>query len=166
MQAPLAGKLLVTQGFASLRGGPSEAYDVWHDGTSYHCIGHAGIDLNAAEGAPVYAMKGGIVQFYGVPWGFPDDGYGPLGLHAVVTLPNGEAHWYAHLSEASVGAGTTVAQGQQIARSGATGNVSGPHLHVAWRLPKPNYANGLDGFEDFLTHFDAAVYPLIDLSLV
>ncbi len=105
------------------------------------------------------------MAFYGVEWGFPDDGYSPLGLHAVVTLASGETHWYAHLSAASVGNGTSVIESQQIALSGNTGNVTGTgHLHVAWRPPAPNFANHFDGFEDFITHFDAGV--AFDLSLV
>ena len=127
---------------------------------------HAGIDINCAAGTPVRAMKGGVVRFFGPPWGFPDGGYGPLGLYAVVRLPNGEEHWYAHLSQAEVAEGATVWEGQVFALSGATGNVSGPHLHVGMRPTSPNYANGFDGFEPFLTHFDSSVYLLVDLSLV
>ena len=159
MRAPLPGTLLVTQLFG---GGTrlGESYTAWHDGANYKVIGHPAIDWNCATGTPVLAMKGGIVAY-------PQDSYSPfLGLYAVVTLPNGEAHWYAHLSDRVAGQGDRVNDGQQIARSGASGNVTGPHLHCAVRPNGPNYANGYEGFVDYLTHFDSSVYPRIDLSLV
>lgn len=171
MLAPLAGTLTITQLFASMRGGFAEAYTATHDGSIYHCVAHAGIDLRAPLGTPVLAMKGGIIHFYGPSWGFPDDGYGPLGLHGVVTLPSGEEHWYAHLSAALAADGGTVGAGSMIARSGYTGNVlppgaQGAHLHVAWRPYPIRYDNGFDAFADFLTHFDATVWQHLDFSLV
>jgi murein DD-endopeptidase MepM/ murein hydrolase activator NlpD len=49
--------------------------------------------------------------------------------HGVNTL-------YAHLSERLVAEGAEVARGQHIAAMGATGRVTGPHLHfsLSWRL--------------------------------
>lgn len=111
-------------------------------------------------------MKGGVARAYGTAWGFPDDGYSPLGLHLVVTLPSGEQHWYAHLSALRIANGAPVQAGQVIAQSGASGNVTGPHLHAAVRPPQPDFAAGFDGFIDFITHFDHDVYPRLDLSLV
>lgn len=164
MRPPLDGTLLVTQLFSSLRGGPGEAYNACHGQTCERCLAHAGIDINCPEGTPVRAMKAGRVQFFGPPWGFPDGGYGPLGLYAVVTLPDGEQYWYAHLSHAEVAPATALQEGQVFALSGASGNVSGAHLHVGWRPAKVNYLNHFDGFEDFITHFDGDVR--FDFSLV
>lgn len=165
MKAPLAGTLLITQLFASKRGGPGEAYPVWHDGVLYQCVGHAGVDFNAAIGTSVIAMRGGVLSATPHdPW---HGGYaGALGLYAVITLPNGETHTYAHLSEVVLASGTTVAEGHVFARSGATGNVTGPHLHIGVRPPNPDYGSGFDGTIDFLPHFDHDVFSLLDLSLV
>lgn len=166
MPLPLRGNVVVTQLFGSRWGGPGEAYTAVHNGVSYRCIGHPGIDLDCPVGTPIRAMKGGTLRLFGPAWGLPDDGYGPLGLHAVITLPSGEQHWYAHLSQALAGSQDRIDGGANFALSGATGNVTGPHLHLAVRPAHPDYANGFDGFEDFLSHFDHTAYPLIDLSLV
>jgi murein DD-endopeptidase MepM/ murein hydrolase activator NlpD len=40
---------------------------------------------------------------------------------------------YMHLSKIEVEAGSTVRKGQRIGLSGATGRVTGPHLHFAVR---------------------------------
>jgi murein DD-endopeptidase MepM/ murein hydrolase activator NlpD len=40
----------------------------------------------------------------------------------------------AHLSRIDVAPGATVARGEQVGESGATGRVTGPHLHWAVRL--------------------------------
>ena len=46
----------------------------------------------------------------------------------------GYVTYYAHNSELLVSVGQKVYQGQIIARSGATGNVSGPHCHFEVRI--------------------------------
>lgn len=166
MRAPIDGPLLITQTFASLKGGPEEAYTVNHDGIYYRCIGHAGIDINCPVGTPVIAMKVGVLRYYGPAWGFADDGYGPLGLHAVITVPTGEQHWYAHLSSAEPLDGVNVLAGTMIGSSGATGAATGPHLHVAWRPAHYSYHNGFDGFDCWLTHLDSSAFALVNLNLV
>lgn len=40
---------------------------------------------------------------------------------------------YAHCSELCVNEGDTITKGQEIARVGATGNATGPHLHFEIR---------------------------------
>lgn len=166
MLLPLCGNVVVTQLFGSRRGGPGEAYTAVHNGVSYRCIGHPGIDLDCPVGTPIRAMKGGTLFLFGPPWGLPDDGYGPLGLHAVIRLPGGEEHWYAHLSQALAGNEDVIDGGAVFALSGATGNVTGAHLHVAMRPAHPNFGNGFDGFEPILTHFDAPIYDHVNLSPV
>lgn len=53
-------------------------------------------------------------------------GYGRL---VKIDHGNGIQTWYAHCNTLLVSVGDVVAQGQQIATAGSTGNVTGPHLH-------------------------------------
>ena len=86
---------------------------------------HLGVDFRGATGTPVRAANRGIVvaidTFYlGGRIVYVDHGAG------VVTA-------YMHLSRALVAVGDTVQRGQRIALVGATGRVTGPHLHWAAR---------------------------------
>jgi len=91
---------------------------------SYWAQLHTGLDLSAPTGAPVVAMGKGVITSAG--WA------GSYGYRVVETLPDGTELWYCHLSAIGVGAGE-VTPGQPIGRVGATGNVSGPHLHLEVR---------------------------------
>lgn len=91
---------------------------------------HRGVDYGCPEGTPVVATTDGIVVYAGDarPRG---GGYGPaFGIHVVVRTGN-IWHLYGHLSEARVSFGQQVKAGQQVGESGATGNVTGEHLHYA-----------------------------------
>ncbi|MGH7777238.1 MAG: M23 family metallopeptidase [Candidatus Dormibacterales bacterium] len=87
---------------------------------------HSGIDLAAPTGTPVYAATAGrtlVVRSVG--------GYG---LHVMIWGPEGALVIYGHLSEVDVAGGRWVAAGELIGRVGATGNATGPHLHLEVRL--------------------------------
>ena len=86
---------------------------------------HYGIDLRAAVGTPIYAADGGEVVFVGT-----SSGYGKL---IQIRHDNGDLTYYAHLDSYSVKKGDRVYKGQQIAKSGKTGRVTGPHLHFEIR---------------------------------
>jgi murein DD-endopeptidase MepM/ murein hydrolase activator NlpD len=91
---------------------------------------HRGVDLRAQHGTPVQAMANGRVRYAG--W---MDGFGN-----VVWLDHrGDViSVYAHLSEILVTPGATISGGQLIGMSGATGNVTGPHLHFeVWVKGRP-----------------------------
>jgi hypothetical protein len=60
-----------------------------------------------------------------------------------VKMSDGKYTQYAHLSKISVSKGQTVKARQEIGLSGATGNVSGPHLHFEARTG-PAYASDID----------------------
>lgn len=82
---------------------------------------HPGIDLAGDYGEPVRASAAGVVVTAG--W---DGGYG-----IKVDIDHGNRYhtWYAHLSRLDVAVGQRVTKGQIIARVGATGEATGPHLH-------------------------------------
>lgn len=82
---------------------------------------HEGIDLEVPEGTDVYAACAGRVIIAG-----RHNGYG---LYVVLEHSNGYRTLYAHLSEIVVYRGQFIEGGQRIARSGTTGNSTGPHLH-------------------------------------
>jgi murein DD-endopeptidase MepM/ murein hydrolase activator NlpD len=88
---------------------------------------HAGIDLVADSGTPVYSARSGRVVYAGWRAG----GYGYL---VTVAHGNGERTMYAHLSRIDVRVGVWVAQGVRLGLVGATGDATGPHLHFEVRL--------------------------------
>ncbi len=83
---------------------------------------HTGIDLSAPSGTPLYAMQDAVVVSVGYA--------GAYGNRTVLRLADGTELWYAHQSRTDVEAGQVVRKGDQIGAVGATGNVTGPHLHL------------------------------------
>ncbi|MFG3044061.1 M23 family metallopeptidase [Streptomyces sp. NPDC048241] len=96
---------------------------------------HTGIDFHAASGTTVHAAGAGTVVSTG--WG------GAYGNEIVIKMADGMYTQYGHLSSIGVGVGQRVVPGQQIALSGATGNVTGPHLHFEARTG-PDYGSDID----------------------
>ncbi|EDY55953.1 MULTISPECIES: LysM peptidoglycan-binding domain-containing M23 family metallopeptidase [Streptomyces] len=111
-------------------------------GTGYRVAGsmwssgyHTGVDFVVPTGTSLKAVGAGTVVSAG--WG------GAYGNQVVIKLADGYYAQYAHLSQLSVSAGQTVTAGQQIGLSGATGNVTGPHLHFEIRTT-PDYGSDVD----------------------
>ncbi|TPQ18787.1 M23 family metallopeptidase [Streptomyces sporangiiformans] len=111
-------------------------------GTPYHLAGsmwssgyHTGVDFVVPTGTSLKAVGAGTVVSAG--WG------GAYGNQVVIKLNEGHYAQYAHLSSLSVSAGQSVTEGQQIGLSGATGNVTGPHLHFEIRTTA-NYGSDVD----------------------
>jgi murein DD-endopeptidase MepM/ murein hydrolase activator NlpD len=86
--------------------------------------GHTGLDLAAPTGTTVVAVGHGEVIFAGSD--------GPYGNKIVIRHDDGTESWYCHLSSFAVDSGE-VAAGDKIGEVGATGNVTGPHLHLEIR---------------------------------
>ncbi|MDR2261430.1 MAG: M23 family metallopeptidase [Azoarcus sp.] len=89
---------------------------------------HRGVDFGAPTGTPVRATSDGTVSFIGT-----QRGYGNI----IVLRHRGAVNTaYAHLSAFSpnLRTGDTVEQGETIGRVGATGRVTGPHLHYEVRI--------------------------------
>lgn len=68
---------------------------------------------------------------------------GAYGYQVVIRHSDGKYSQYAHLSALHVREGRHVSAGQRIARSGSTGNVTGPHLHFEIRTG-PGYGSDID----------------------
>ncbi|MEU3526595.1 M23 family metallopeptidase [Streptomyces sp. NPDC038707] len=96
---------------------------------------HTGIDFHAAAGTTVHAVGSGTVVATG--WG------GAYGNQIVIRMADGMYTQYGHLSSIGVTVGQKVEPGQQIGLSGATGNVTGPHLHFEART-SPDYGSDID----------------------
>ena len=82
---------------------------------------HAGLDISADHGEPVYATATGTVEA-----AEPSGAYGNM---VVVSHGFGISTRYAHLSRFAVKAGDRVQRGDLVGFAGATGRATGDHLH-------------------------------------
>ena len=82
---------------------------------------HLGVDFRGALGAPIRAANRGVVALV--------DTFFLGGRVVYIDHGGGLTTGYLHLSRALVAVGDTVARGQTIGLVGATGRVTGPHLH-------------------------------------
>ena len=87
---------------------------------------HRGIDIPSAVGTDIYAAQTGKV--------IVATKHSSYGNYIVVDHGGGISTLYAHCSKLLVKVGDTVKQGDHIAEMGATGNVTGPHLHFEVRV--------------------------------
>ncbi|MFF1488318.1 M23 family metallopeptidase [Streptomyces sp. NPDC058319] len=126
---PIAGSYVST--------GYKTGGSLWSSGS------HTGIDFHAATGTPVHAVGVGTVVETG--WG------GAYGNQVVIRMADGMYTQYGHLSSIGVTVGQQVVAGQQIAVSGSTGNVTGPHLHFEARTGA-EYGSDVDPIAYLRTH--------------
>lgn len=85
---------------------------------------HTGIDIAANVGTIIYAALDGIVKI--------SSSEGEYGNHLRIEKDD-VAVYYAHCNKLYVKEGNSIKQGDPIAEVGATGNVTGPHLHFEIR---------------------------------
>ncbi len=96
-----------------------------HYGAPRGGASHAGQDVSNSVGTAVYAAAGGTVVRRSWGGGLP----GRTGNALVISHGNNQYTYYGHLNAYRVGLNARVSAGQRIADMGATGNVTGPHLH-------------------------------------
>lgn len=118
MERPIRIRAEISLGFGEIYGS-----DVRGNGWDYGGKRHQGIDYAVPEGTEVYAAEAGAVDFAG----FDRTGYGNL---IKIGHAGGIGSKYAHLSKILVKRWQRVARGELIGFSGATGNVTGAHLHL------------------------------------
>lgn len=102
---------------------------------------HEGLDIVVPVGTPVYAPRDGTVK---------NIEFQPGSGGNVLTLEHGDGYEtvYAHLDSIAVKIGDRVTQGVEVAKSGDTGFVTGPHLH--WVVKRNgNEIDPLDLFDPF-----------------
>ncbi|MFF9346354.1 M23 family metallopeptidase [Streptomyces sp. NPDC014734] len=88
---------------------------------------HTGLDFAAQTGTPIKAVHSGTIKSAG--WS------GAYGYRTVLELEDGTELWFCHQSSIGVGVGQKVSTGETIGRVGATGNVTGAHLHLEVHTP-------------------------------
>ena len=108
---------------------------------------HSGMDLKAKKGTPVHAPAAGRVVLA--------DALYFQGKTVVLDHGLGLTTLYAHLSRIMVQPGDLVKKGQVLGKVGATGRVTGPHLHWAlkWKTAR------VDPFSLLALDLDARLKP-------
>lgn len=100
------------------------------ESTGIHPKGHAGTDISAPEGSPIYAATAGTVADAANDGGY----HGGNGNFVKIQTTDQGYFMYLHMQTGSVRVkqGDSVAKGQQIGQVGSTGHSTGPHLHFEW----------------------------------
>jgi len=129
-----AWQLPVASGVYHLTSRFGECSSLWS-----HC--HTGLDFAAPTGTPIHAVANGTVTEVGSA--------GAYGNRTIVTLEDGTELWYCHQTSFSVTTGQQVRAGEVIGTVGATGNVTGPHLHLEVR---PGAGDPVDPFAAIVAH--------------
>ena len=112
-------KIFVTQLF----GKTVDAKRLYASGT------HNGVDFRASMGTPITAMADGTVLGIGDT---DSTCYGAsFGKFVFIKYNNGLSSTFGHLSLIKAYEGQQVKRGEVVGYSGATGHVTGPHLHVS-----------------------------------
>ena len=107
--------------------------------------GHSGADFSCPTGSKVVAAESGTV-IISADLKNADGTYRSYGRYIVIKHDKKTASGdnvytlYAHNSERLVSEGQHVEKGQQIAKSGSTGNSTGPHCHFEVRTPSSSYS--------------------------
>jgi murein DD-endopeptidase MepM/ murein hydrolase activator NlpD len=97
---------------------------------------HTGVDLRGRRGQPVHAVAGGKV----VVSTFEEYAGNKIGIkHS-----DGSTSFYLHLDKRQVKIGQFVKPNQVIGTVGATGRVTGPHLHFGFKKPNGQWMNPLN----------------------
>ncbi|MGI8996607.1 MAG: peptidoglycan DD-metalloendopeptidase family protein [Pyrinomonadaceae bacterium] len=110
---------------------------------------HAGQDIAALSGTPVFAAGDGTVSFAGY-----QNGYGQV---VIVDHGNGLATRYGHLSKIEAAAGQQLKRGAALGRVGSTGRSTGPHLHYEVRIndqpvnPRTYLPDESEGADDYVS---------------
>ena len=120
---------------------------------------HAGLDLPAKYGTPIYAPASGVVVYA--------DKKGAYGNFMLIAHSYGFKTAYGHLSKFAVKSGDYVTKGQKIAYVGSTGRSTGPHLHyeirylTKWVDPKPFMFWNLDNINYITDKIDTVNWKSI-----
>ena len=89
---------------------------------------HTGLDFPVPDGTPVRSCASGTVVYAG-------NTHGSYGIMVKLRHKPGLETWYCHLSSVGVATGQVIpAGGSVLGSSGHTGNVTGPHVHLEFRV--------------------------------
>ena len=104
---------------------------------------HTGLDFAAPAGTQIRSIAAGVVR---------EAGYaGSYGNRTIISLPGGGEAWYCHQTSIGVTPGQRVGVGQPIGTVGATGNVTGAHLHLEIR-PTGEHGDPVDPYAVLVAH--------------
>jgi murein DD-endopeptidase MepM/ murein hydrolase activator NlpD len=140
---PAAGSLLGAPAYDGnyvfpVGGGPSAV------SVSHHHHDYPAADIAAPMGSPVYALSDAVVER---AWQYPDP---RCGIGLTLRTSDGASWTYCHLSvlDGGVTAGVSLSAGQQVGLVGATGDATGPHLHLQLN-PSTIYPQTMPWFQRF-----------------